>query len=179
MWHLKKTQCLIHTFTSAELLFSYSVVLDSLWPHGLQHPRLPCSSPSSGVCSNLRPLSQWAIQWFILCLPFSSCLQSFPASGSFPMSWFLAAGGQSIGASASASVFPMNIQGWLSLRLTVDLLAVRGTLKNLLQHHSLKASVLRCSAFFIVQLLHPYMTTEKNHSFGCIDLCRQSNVSAF
>ena len=93
-------------------------------------------------------------------VPFSSCLQSFPASGSFPRSQFFVWGGQSIGVSASASVFPMNIQdsfplGWL------DLLAVQGTLKSLLQHHSSKASILQCSAFFIVQLSHPYMTTGK------------------
>ena len=79
MWHLKKTQCLIHTVTSAELLFSYSVVSDSLQPHGLQHPRLPCSSPSPGVCSNLRPLSQWAIQWFILCHPLLFLPSVFPS----------------------------------------------------------------------------------------------------
>ena len=86
---------------------------------------------------------------------FSSCLQSFPASGSFQMSQFIASGGQSIGVSASASVLPVNIQDWL------DLLAIQRTLKSLLQHHCLKASILRCSAFFIVQLSHPYMTTGK------------------
>ena len=77
---------------------------------------------------------------------------------------------------SSSSEYP----GLISFKIDwFDLLAVQRTLNSLLQHHSLKASVLRCSAFFIVQLLHPYMTTEKNHSFGCIDLCRQSNVSAF
>ena len=72
--------------------------------------------------------------------------------------------GQSIGVSASASVFPMNIQDWFSFKIDwFDILAVQGTLKSLLQHHSSKTSVLRCSAFFTVQLSHPYMTTEKNH----------------
>ena len=101
------------------LLFSHSVVSDSLRPDGLQHARLPCALLSSGVCSHSRPLSQW----FYLTIsssaaPFSSCLQLFPASGSFPMSQFFALVGQSIGASVSASVLPMNIQGWFPLGLT-------------------------------------------------------------
>ena len=92
-------------------------------------------------------------------IPFSSCLQSFPASGSFQMSQFFTSGGQSIGVSASASVLPVNIQNWFPLRMDwLDLLAVQGTLKSLLQHYSSKASILRCSAFFIVQLSHQYMT---------------------
>ena len=96
-------------------------------------------------------------------LPFSSCLQSFPASGSFPMSQLLASGGQSIGASASASVLPVNIQDWFPLWLTAfDLFAVQGNLKSLLQHHSSKALILWCSAFFIVQLSYLYMTTRKS-----------------
>ena len=94
-------------------------------------------------------------------IPFSSCLQSFPASGSFQMSQFFASGGRSIGVSASTSVLPKN-SGLISIRLDwLDLLAVQGTLKSLLQHHSSKASILQCSAFFIVQLSHPYMTTGK------------------
>ena len=88
-------------------------------PHGLQHARLPCPSPTPGACSNSCPSSQWChstISSFVI--PFSSCLQSFPASGSFPMSQFFASGGQSIEASASALVPPMNIQDWFSLGLT-------------------------------------------------------------
>ena len=129
---------------------------DSLRPHRLQHARPPCLSPTPGPYSNSWPLSRWChpiISSSVM--PFSSHLQSFPASGSFQMNQFFTAGGQSIGASALASVLPMNIQDWL------DLLAVQGILKSLLQHHSSKASVLRHSAFFIVQLSHPYMTTEK------------------
>ena len=91
---------------------------DSLWPHGLQHARLPCQSPTPGAYSNSCPLSQW-------CHPtssssvasFSSCLQSFPASGSFPMSQFFTSGTQSIGVSASTSGLPMNIQDWFPLGL--------------------------------------------------------------
>ena len=96
--------------------FSCSVMSDSLWPHGLYYARLPCPSPTTGVYSNSCPLSWWChpaiSSSFIL---FSSRLQSFPASGSFPMSQFFASGGQSIGVSASASVLPMNIQDWFSL----------------------------------------------------------------
>ena len=102
----------------------------------------------------------------ILCCSLLLHLQSLPASGSFPTSWFFASGGQSIGVSASASVLPMNIQEMISFRMDwFDLLAVQGTLKILLQQHSSKASILQCSAFFIVQLSHLYTTTEKNHSF--------------
>ena len=139
-----------------------SVVSDSWWPHGPQHARLPCSSPSPGVCSNSHPLSWWchpAISFSVI--PFSSCLQSFPASDSFPRSQFFTSGGQNIGVSASTSVLPMNT-GLISFRMDwLDLLAVQGTLKRLLQHYSSKASILQCSAFFTVQLSHPYMTTGK------------------
>ena len=91
----------------------------TLWTHELQQVRLPYPSPSSGVCSNSCPLSQWCHQAIPSSVaPFSSCPQSFPASGSFPMSWLFISGGQSIGASASASVLPMNIQGWFPLGLT-------------------------------------------------------------
>ena len=95
------------------LLFIRSVVSSSLWPHGLQHARLPCVSLSPSVCSNSCLLSQWCHSTNPSSVaPFSSCLQSFPASGSFPMSWLFPSGGQSIWASASAPVLPMNIQGW-------------------------------------------------------------------
>ena len=88
----------------------------SLRAHGLQHARLPCPSLSPGVCSNSGPLSQWCHPTMSpSVVPFSSCLQSFPASGSSPMSWLFESGGQWIGGSASASVLPMNIQGWFPL----------------------------------------------------------------
>ena len=105
--------------------FSLSVVSDYLWPHGLQHTRLPCLSPTPGDCSNSRPLSWWCHPAILSSVvPFSSCLQSSPASGSSPMSQLFSSGGQSIGVSVSASVFPMNIQdcyplvwtGWISLQ---------------------------------------------------------------
>ena len=142
--------------------FSHSVMSDSLQPHESHHARPPCPSPTPGVHSNSRPLSRWchpAISSSVV--PFSSCLQSLPASESFPMSQLFAWGGQSTRVSASASVLPKNIQ-LISFRMDwLDLLAVQGTLKSLLQHHTSKASILRRSAFFIVQLSHPYMTTGK------------------
>ena len=129
--------------------FSHSVVSDSLWPHGLQCARLPCPSPTPGAYSNSCPSSRWChLTISSSVVPFSSRLQSFPASGSFQMSQFFASGGQSIGVSASASVLPVNNSGLISFRMDwVDLLAVQGTLKSLPQHHSSKASILWCSAF--------------------------------
>ena len=94
-------------------------MFDSPWPHGLQHVRLPCPSLSPRVCSNSCPYSQWCyLTISSSATPFSSCLQSFPLSGSFPMSRHFASGGQSTGVSASASVLSMNIQGWFPLGLT-------------------------------------------------------------
>ena len=101
------------------LLFSRSVVSNSLQHHGLQHTSLPCPSPSPGACSNSCPLSQWFHPTILSSvIPFFSHLQSFPASGSFPMSQFFASGGQSTGVSTSASVLPMNIQDRFPLGLT-------------------------------------------------------------
>ena len=102
------------------LLFSHWVVSNSLWPHGLQHARLCCPSPSPWVCSNSCPLSQWCHPTISSSvIPFSSCPQSFPASGSFPVSLLFISGGWSIRFSALASVLPVNIQGWFLWGLTV------------------------------------------------------------
>ena len=100
--------------------FSHSVVSDSLWPHGLQqHARLPCPSPTPGVCSNSCPSSWWCHPTISSSVtPFSSCFQFFSASGSFPMNQFFTSGGQSIGVSVSASVLPVNIQDWSPLGWT-------------------------------------------------------------
>ena len=131
-------------------------------PHELQHARPPCPSPTPGVHSNSCPSSQWchpAISSSVI--PFSSCLQSFPASVfsnkstlhmKWPKYW-----------SFSFSIIPSKEHpGLISFRMDwLDLLAVQGTLKCLLQHHSSKASILQRSAFFTVQLSHPYMTTGK------------------
>ena len=104
-------------FTSVQ--FSHPVMSNSLWPYELQHTRFSCPSLTPGVCSNTSPLSQWCLPTISSSVvPFSSCLQSFPASGSFPKSQFFTSGDQNIGASSSASVLPMNIQYWFVLGLT-------------------------------------------------------------
>ena len=161
---------------------------DSLWPHESQHARPPCPSQTPGVYSNSCPLSRWSqtpgvysnscplSQWrhpaiSSSVVPFSSCSQSLPASGSFPMSQLFAWGGQSIGVSASASVLPMSTQDWSPSGWTSWISLQSKGLKSLLQHHSSKASILRCSAFFTVQLSHPYMATGKT-----IALTRQTFV---
>ena len=132
---------------------------NSLQPYGLWHARLPCLPLSPRVCSNSRPLSWWNhLTISSSATLFSFCLQPFPGAGSFPMSQLLTSGGQRIGASASASVL-MNIWGWFPLALVGLISAVQGTLKSLLQYHNLTASVLWCSAFFMVLLSHSFMTT--------------------
>ena len=98
--------------------FIRSVLSDSLRPHGLQHARLPCPSPTPRVCSNSCPSSRWYHPTITFSVVPFSCVQSFPATGSFPMSQFFISGGQSIGASTSAQVFPMNIQDWFLSGLT-------------------------------------------------------------
>ena len=160
--------------------FSHSVVSDSLRPHESQHARPPCPSPTPGVHPNSCASSRWchlAISSSVI--PFSSCPQSLPASGSFPMSQVFTWGGQSYW-SFSLSVGPSNEHpGLVSFRMDwLDLLAVQGTLKSLLQHHSSKASILQRSAFFTVQLSHPYMTTGKTIALAR-QTCWQSNISAF
>ena len=142
--------------------FSRSVVSNSLRPHEPQHTRPPCPSPPPGVYSNSYSSSWWCHPTISSSVVPFSCLQSFPASRPFTMSQFFASGGQSIGASVLASVLPVNIQGWLPFSIDwFDLLVVQGTLKSLLQHHSSKVLILWHSAFFIVQLSHPYLTNRK------------------
>ena len=141
--------------------FSRPVVSNSLQPHELQHARPPCPSPTPGVHSNSCPSSQWChpvISSSVV--PFSSCPQSLPASESFPMSQLFTWRGQTTGVSALASFLPKNTQDWSPSEWT-GWISSQGTLKSLLQHHSSKVSILWYSAFFIVQLSHPYMTTGK------------------
>ena len=142
--------------------FSWSVMSNSLQPHEPQHARPPCPLPALGVYSNSCPLSRRCHPTISSSVvPFSSCLQSFPESESFPMSWLFASGGQSIGGSISASVLSMNIQDSFPSGLTGLISWHFKGLSSLLQHHSSKASILQCSAFFRVQLSHTYMTTGK------------------
>ena len=105
-------------FSIKSVQFSHSVVSNSLWPHGLQHARLTCPSPTPGVWSNSCPSNSWCFPTIAYSVIPFSCLKSFPASGSFPMSPFFTSGGQSIEASASTSVLPLNIQDWFPLGWT-------------------------------------------------------------
>ena len=146
--------------------FSCSVVSDSLRPHGLQHARPLCPSPTPGAYSNSCPSSQWChpiISSSVI--PFSSCLQSFPASGSFPMSQFFTSGGQSIGVSASASVPPVNIQDWFPLGWTAW---ISLQFKGLLRVFS-NTTVQSISSSVLSFLYGPNLTSIydywKNHSF--------------
>ena len=131
---------------------------------------MDCNTAGFPVLHHLPELAQTHVHWVGDTIQPSSPLSS-PSPPAFSLSQhqglfqFFASGGQSIGVSASASVLPMNIQDWFPLGLTVDLLAVQGTLKSLLQYHSSKASILWCSAFSMVQLSHPYMTTRKTSNF--------------
>ena len=149
---------------------------------------MDCSTPGFPVHHQLLELAQTnscPSSWWChptissSVVPFSSCLQSFPASGSFPMSEFFASGGQSIGVSVLASVLPMNIQDWFPLGWTGWISLQQGNLKSLLQHLRFKS--IHCSALSF--LYSPTLTSIhdywKNHTFDWMDLCQQSNISAF
>ena len=142
-----------------------SVMPDFSWPHGPQHARPPCPSPKPRVHSDTRPLSQWCHPKISSpVIPFSSHIQSFPASGSFQMSQLCIRWPKYWSFSFNISLSNEH-PGLISFRMDwLDLLTVQGTLKSLLQHHSSKASILLCSAFSVFQLSHPYMTTGKTIS---------------
>ena len=148
--------------------FSRSVVSDSLPPHGPQHTRPPCPSATPGVYPNSCPLRRWCHPTISSSVvPFSSCLQSFPASGYFPMSQFLTSGGQDW--SFSFSISPSSeYSGLSSFRIDwLDLLAVQGTLKSLLQHHSSKASIQFSWVLCGPYISCPIQTTNKPCHFCC------------
>ena len=146
-------------FSSVQV--SHSVISDSLWTHGWQNARPPCPSPTPGVHSNSCSSSRWCHPTILSSVVPFSCPQSFPASGSF----------QRVSSSYQVDkILEFQLQhqsfnehsGLISFMMDwLDLLAVQGTLKSLLQHHGSKASILQCSAFFMVQLSHPHMTTGK------------------
>ena len=146
--------------------FSHSVVSFSLRPRGLQHDRLPCPSSTPRACSNSCPSCQWChpvISSSVV--PFSSCLQSFPASGSFQMSQFFASGGQSVGASASASVLPMNIKDWFTLGWTGLITLQSKGLSRVFSNttgQSINSSVFSFLCSPTLTSIHSY---GKNHSF--------------
>ena len=157
--------------------FSCSIIYDSLRPHGLQHSGVPCPSPTPRACSNSCPLNRWCHPTITSsAVPFSSHLQSFPASGSFPMSQFFPSGGQRIGASASASVLPVNIQDWFPLGLTGWLSMQSKGLSRVFNTTVQKHQFFGTQPYDPTQLsIHDYW---KNHSFDYTDLW-QSDVSAF
>ena len=140
--------------------FSCSVMSDSLWPHGLQHARPPCPSPTPGAYSHSCPSTRWCHPTISSSvLPFSSRLHSFPTSGSLPVSRFFPSGGQSFGVSASASVLPMNIQGWSPLGWTLWISLQSKGLSGVFCNTTVqKHQFFWLSIFFIVQSTHPYMT---------------------
>ena len=142
--------------------FSRSVVSNSLQPHEPQHARPPCPSPTPGVFSNSCPLSRWchpAISSSVI--PFSSCPQSLPESGSFPMSQLFASGGQSTGVSASASVLPMNTQDWSPSGWTGWISLYSKGLSRFFSNTTVQKHQFFSTQLFTVQLSHPYMTTGK------------------
>ena len=143
------------------LLFSHQVVSYFLQPQGLQHARPPCTSPSPGVCPSSCPLNWWCHPTVSSSVALFSCyLQSLPASGPLPVSWLFSSGGQSMELQLQHQSFQWKYSGLISFGIDwFDLLAVQGTLKSLLQHHSSKASVLQNSVFLMVQFWHAYMTT--------------------
>ena len=147
-------------FYKHSVQFSCSVVSDFLRRHGLQHTRLPCPSPTPRACSNSCPSSQWchpAISSSVV--PFSSCSQSFPASESFQISQLFASGDQSIGASASASVLPMNIQSWFPWGLTGLISLLSKGLSRVLSNTTVqKCQFFGAQLFFVGQLssIHDY-----------------------
>ena len=159
------------------LLFSLSVMSNSLRPHGLLHARLPRPSPSPGACSNSCPLSWWChLTISSSVISFSSCPQFLPASGSCPMSQLFSWGGQSTGVSASASVLPMITQGWSPLRWTGWISLQSKKLSRVFSNTTVQKRQFFGAQLSSVQLSHSYMTTGKTIA---LTICWQSNVSAF
>ena len=162
----------IQQLTSVQ--FSRSVVSDSLRSHGLQHMRLPCPSPTPGVCSNSCPLNQWCHPTILSSVVPFSYLQSCPASGSFLMSWLFASGGQSTGVSASASVLPKNIQDWLPLGwpgwTSLQSKGLSRVFSNTtVQKHEFFSAQLSFSPTLISihdYWKHPYMTLTSIHTYS-------------
>ena len=155
--------------------FSHSVMSDSLCPYGLQHTRLPCPSPTPKAYSNFCPLSPWCHPTISFSdIQFSSCLQSFPASGSFPMSQFLTSGGQSIG--ASASVLPMSIRDWFPLGWTGWISLQSKGFSRVFSSTTVQRPQFYALTFFLLGALTSIYDCWKNHSFDNMDFC---NVSAF
>ena len=145
---------------------------DSLRPHGLQHARLPCPSPAPGVYPNSCPSSRWCHPTISSSvIPFSSCLQSFPVSGSSPMSQFFASGGQSIGVSASASVLPMNIQDWFPLGWTGWISLPSKGFSRVFSNITVQKHQFLLLSFLYIPTLTSVHEYWKNYNFDYMDIC--------
>ena len=161
------------------MLLNHQILSDSLWPHGLQHTRLPCPSPSPKVCPGSCPLHQWC-QTVISSSDalLSFCPQSLPASGTFPMSHLFTSNDQNTGASTSASVLPMSFQGWFPLRLTGLICCPEDS-----QEFSPPSQFKGISSLALCLLYSPALTIVRDYwehqSLDYTDLSPQSNVSAF
>ena len=180
----KFIRCISSCIIYLSVQLSCLVMSNSLQPHVLQHARLPCPSQIPGACSNLCSSSQWCHPTISFsAVPFSSYLQSFPAAESVPMKsglFHFTLGGQSIATSASSSsVLPKNIQDWFPLELTGLISLLSKGLSRPFSNTSYKASILWCSAFFYRPTLTSIHDHWKNHSLVQMNLCWQSNVSAF
>ena len=155
----------------SSIQFSRSVMSDFLWPHGLQHARLPCPSPAPGVYSNSCPSSRWCHTTISSYIVLFSCPQTFPASGSFQMSQLFTSGGQSIEVSVSTSVLPMNTQDWLYLGWTVWIsLQFKGLSRvfSKSQFESINSSVLSLLYGPTLTSMHNYW---KSHTYDYMDFC--------
>ena len=160
--------------------FSRSVMSDSLGPHGLQHARPHCPSPTPGIYSNSCPLSWWCHPTILSSvLPFSSCLQSFPASGSLPMSQFFASGGKIIGPSASASARPMNIQDWFPSGLTALISLQSKGLSRVFSNTTIQKHQFFGAQLSLPSNSHIHTRLLEKSYLWLHRLCEQSNVSAF
>ena len=161
------------TFSTKLVQFSRSVMSDSLWPHGLQHARLPCPSPTPRACSDSCLLSQWCLPTISSSvIPLSSCLQTFPALGSFSMSQLFTSGGQSIEASASTSVLPMNIQDWLPLWLTGLISFLSKRLSRVFSSTTVQKHQIFGAQLSLQSNSHIHTWLLEKPSFDYMDLCQ-------
>ena len=145
-----------------------------MWLHRLQHTRLPCPSPTPGACSNSCPSSWWCHPTISASIvSFSSCLQSFLASGSFPVRQFFTSGGQSIEALASASILPMNIQDWFPLGVTGWISLQFKGLSRVFSSTTVWRHQFFALSFFYCPALTSIQDYWKNHSFDQMDICQQ------
>ena len=161
-------------------LFSCSVMSSCLWLHGLQHPRLPCPLPTPGVCSNSCPLTRWCHPTISSSVVlFSSCPQSFAASGSFSMSWLFTLGGQSIGASAAASVLPVDVQGWVPLGWTGFISLLSRELSRVFSSTTVWKHQFFSAQPSLWSNSHIHTWLLEKPLLWLYGLCRQSSISAF